>query len=672
MSRYRADVDGLRTIAVVSVILFHFSVPGFSGGFVGVDIFFVISGYLIGRVILDRASEGRFSFLAFLERRVRRLYPALFVMLFASLVFFSFILIPADLRAFGKSLFAATVYSANILFYSESGYFDNAGVHKPLLHTWSLSVEEQFYILFPLCVMFLVRAGLSRRNLEAALYLGTGASLLLALWQVREAQEAAFFLFPARAWEMGLGVIASSQLWSSWASEGRRGTACAIFGTVVILVPIFTYHEGTIFPGLAALPPCLGTALLLASGSSAQTRLHTLLSTRPMVSIGLISYSLYLWHWPLVVALRYLFVDSFGLEHVLIGLILTFAFAFLSWRFVERPFRLQNTVTRRQVFGSAIVASMVASVVGLFYWHFDGVPQRYESNDRAIAYAAGDFIQSGGTCDVGLPDFTPGLHVCRIGDRTKTPDFLVWGDSHARAWRDGLHLRANELGRAGWLIWQGGCPPLFSVSKRESVSSQKADRECSEAIERLRAYLASDERLRDVLLIGRWAYYTSGGGVGIDSANRIDLLRFPADSGSNQEVFRSALLGTVYELNRARRKVTILQSVPEFESFNARLLAQRVLASRDSLAILAEKMGTMPKAAVMKRQTAASAAINPLITSGQAEYLKVEDLFCDEQVCYAVKQNVPVFFDNNHLTVKASIANREIFDSFFRSEEHLE
>ncbi len=334
---YRTPIDGLRAVAVGAVVLFHFGVAPFSGGFVGVDVFFVISGFLITRLLLADIADRKPLILPFYRRRILRLFPALFMMLAVTLAAALLLLYPSDLRHFGESLASVAGFGSNLYFRNSSGYFSAAADQKPLLHTWSLSVEEQFYLVYPPLLAVLARR--SVRLAAAVLGLLALASLLASAWATRAAPMTAFYLTPFRFWELMLGGLIP--LFGLAAPRSRAASETLAWGGLgLIAAAVFGYTLETPFPGLAALPPCLGAAAVILScerpGSNAAARL---LSLPAATALGRISYSLYLWHWPVIVfAGHWLFRRPTGIETPAL-IALSLALAAASYRFVEQPFR---------------------------------------------------------------------------------------------------------------------------------------------------------------------------------------------------------------------------------------------------------------------------------------------------------------------------------------------
>ncbi|MDA8699931.1 acyltransferase [Amylibacter sp.] len=364
---YRKEIDGLRAIAVIPVILFHAGFELFSGGFVGVDVFFVISGYLITTILIEDLENKRFSLINFYERRARRILPALFFIMLVCIPFAWIWMLPNQMKDFSQSLIAVSLFGSNVFFWRKSGYFDAANEERPLIHTWSLAVEEQYYVVFPI---FLILAWRFGKNRVFWVIVGMAAiSLLLSEWGWRN--KATFYLAPTRAWELFAGSIAAFLV-------RRRGVqkndALALLGFTAILFSIFAYSESTPFPGLYALVPVSGVVLVLLYAKN--TLVAKLLSTKLLVGIGLVSYSAYLWHQPLFAFARIRLIDEpqFGLmlmistAAVLLG--------WLSWKYVERPFRKKDTFTKSKIFSISVVGLIAFIIFGLLGHVKDGIPSR--------------------------------------------------------------------------------------------------------------------------------------------------------------------------------------------------------------------------------------------------------------------------------------------------------
>lgn len=371
---YRKEIDGLRALAVVPVILFHGGFDWLSGGYVGVDIFFVISGYLITSIILKEKEVGIFTITGFYERRARRILPALFFVLLMSLPFAWLWLLPHELENFGESLVAVPVFLSNVLFWQESGYFAEDAELIPLLHTWSLAVEEQFYIIFPLIMIVFWSFG--TRWLLAIISLIALLSLGLSEWAWRDYPDANFYLIPTRAWELMVGALVAFYLYYNTQASKMLSQFGSLLGLSLLLYAIVFFDQSIPFPSLYALIPVLGSAFIILF-TTPHTWVYRLLSLRLMVGIGLVSYSAYLWHLPLFVFARIYTIDE--LAPWLIGLlsIITFVLAYLSWRFIENPFRNKQRFSRKQIFTMGAIASVLFVAVGVGLIASDGAMFRY-------------------------------------------------------------------------------------------------------------------------------------------------------------------------------------------------------------------------------------------------------------------------------------------------------
>ncbi len=377
--KYRPEIDGLRTIAVLPVILFHAEIAPFHGGYVGVDVFFVISGYLITSLLLGDIAAGQFSIVNFYERRIRRILPALFTVMLATLPFAYIFLLPTEFEAYGKSLIAVPTFVSNVLFWSERGYFGAAADLKPLVHTWSLAVEEQFYIFFPPLLAFLAHRA---RWLKAGAFGGVFLLSLIASWYLTRLHfETGFYLPVSRIWELLTGAACAVWLRRHAPLSGIGGAALAALGLALILWSVFAFDSRTIFPGVMAAVPVVGTALVILAGLPGNP-VAGVLASRPFVFIGLLSYSLYLWHQPIFAFLRH---AGHGQEWALLAsLPLVFLASWLSYRFIETPVRRNRALTRQQIFGWALAGSLAFIAIGAAIVLSRGAINRYAPEDVAL------------------------------------------------------------------------------------------------------------------------------------------------------------------------------------------------------------------------------------------------------------------------------------------------
>lgn len=422
---YRREIDGIRALAVIPVILFHAGFSWFSGGYVGVDVFFVISGYLITGIVMSDVASGTFSIAEFYERRIRRILPALFLVVVVCVPVAFLVLLPADFKEFGQSLIAVATFSSNVYFWNQSGYFHGAAELKPLLHTWSLSVEEQFYVFFPLLLLLMWRWG--RRSVVAVLLAIAVASLILAEWGALNKPIAAFFLLPTRAWELLLGSLVAFYL----ANKSRhqlsltQGNILSSIGLFAVGYAVFQFDEKTIFPGLQALIPTLGTALMII-GAKPETWVGRLLCQPVMVSVGLFSYSAYLWHQPLFSFARHLGLAASATLTLGALAVLSLILGYLSWRYVETPFRRNRAISRKQIFLFAGSGSLAILLTGLTGHLLNGFIDRLNPEDRYLASI------SPGEQGAYVRSRFDSLHHTSFSKKNNSIKLLVIGDSYAK------------------------------------------------------------------------------------------------------------------------------------------------------------------------------------------------------------------------------------------------
>lgn len=449
--QYRREIDGLRCVAVLPVIGFHGGLKFLSGGFVGVDIFFVISGYLITGIIISELEAGKFSVARFYERRARRILPALSIVILSCIPFAWLWMLPSQMEDFAKSIVAVALFVSNFLFWAEQGYFAPAAVTKPLLHTWSLAVEEQYYLLFPLMLMVLWRFG----RAKVVWVIATVAILSFGVceWGWRHAPTANFYLAPSRAWELFVGSICA------FAANGkpqRRSNILSLLGLALILFSIVYYDEFTPFPSVYALAPVIGTALIILYGS-ADTWTGRILGLPPIVGIGLISYSAYLWHQPLFAFARLRSLTGPPQWLMICLAVLSLGLAYLSWRFVEKPFRRRGAgplPNRARVFQAAAVATVALIGMGTIGQVERGMPYRFSSVALVDPNAAGTGAgPTGCVQDFGSVDSSP----CLIGDASPIR-IAVIGDSHATQWVPALVQLARTRRWQFELFSKVGCP----------------------------------------------------------------------------------------------------------------------------------------------------------------------------------------------------------------------
>ena len=498
-TQYRADIDGLRAIAVLGVIFFHADF-GLTGGFVGVDVFFVISGYLISRIIKREIEEGRFSLKDFWVRRIRRILPAAAVVVLATFLVGLLVLEPNSLKELGKSGAAYSVISANIFFYQSSGYFSESAELQPLLHMWSLSVEEQFYIALPIIMVIILRR---KPKWCFALMAAAGlASFALNISQLKGQPSAVFYLLPFRAWELLAGTLLALGE-ARIKLNDKTNEVLAICGLGAIASTMYCYSDATPFPGFAAILPVGGSVLFIAANTRKVTYAGKLVSGKFMVAIGLMSYSLYLWHWPILAFCRHMFIEQSQLV-IGVALTLTLLSSYLSWRYVETPFRvsrrLKNPATAFR-FGAAV--TLAVGLIAIVFWFRQGLPNRFNEPTRVILK---DISRAGAAF---LADDPPGISLGHTDEQAANspPDFVLWGDSHAMPVVELIDQLAKERRLRGNALISPGRAPVTGLWK----PLQGADRETETPVmNQSRLDWIIDSGVKHVVLVARWKAMIDG------------------------------------------------------------------------------------------------------------------------------------------------------------------
>jgi peptidoglycan/LPS O-acetylase OafA/YrhL len=649
--RYRPDIDGLRALAVLPVVLYHFQIWPFTGGFIGVDIFFVISGYLITSLIHGEMEQGSFTIVHFYERRIRRIFPALFAVIAVSCVAAAILLFPIDLIRFGHSVEATVVFGSNFLFRNSAGYFDAVADRKPLLHTWSLAVEEQFYVLFPAILLFLRRAG--QRAQFWVIVAILAASLALAVHQVKIAPETAFYLLPDRAWELMLGAVLAIGEFPLPSQRWLR-EILTLIGVVLIAFAVFTYNTETPFPGLTAIPPCLGAALLIYAGSGGTSVIGATLSSSPLVGVGLISYSFYLWHWPLRVFGQYAVFRELLLWEKAALIAISAFLAYLSWRFVERPFRgRREFFTRRMIFALAAIASAILFASGYALTTKHGLTNRYSPQVQLILEQSLHLkTPKADSCiDKPLYQSKDGL-ICLFGARAaKAPSFALWGDSHAAMLLPVIGDRALAIGKQGLLIKHGACRPALGVESSRSNDCDKLNRKGL-------AILETTPSVTQVILAGRWAMSADGRPAphedGPDEyvTDKDHPQRSLAD---NPIVFADGLNRLVAAFAAAHKKVVIIAAVPEPGWPVPETLA-RIVVTHSALDI----RPTLDQ--YRARQAPALRVFDAMRNKYSAKIVYPSAVLCASGKCMVEKDGMPIYMDSSHLTEGGSHLLAPILD----------
>ncbi|TWT52275.1 O-acetyltransferase OatA [Thalassoglobus neptunius] len=554
--KYRPDIDGLRALAVGLVVLFHCGF-GFTGGFVGVDVFFVISGFLITGIIRKQQAAERFSLADFWMRRIRRIAPASTVMVVVTLVLGTILLLPNDLKYLADSAICQQLMVSNFYFWTKTGYFDGPSDLMPLLHTWSLAVEEQFYLFFPL-ILFMTRRWPAKRVVKL---LGgiTFVSLAISSWSVKVYPSSAFFLLPARAWEMLLGGLLTYAP-SPTALKRWHLSGISWLGLLAIFAAGVFYDSATPFPGIAALIPCIGACLVIYSNSLENTGVGRILSHRFLTTIGLMSYSLYLWHWPLIVFPKYWLGEDLSVAIRLAILAGSFLLAYLSWKFIETPFRSgKRTSFSWRPLQAGVAVCVCLSVFSVWIISTEGM--RFRFTEEALKFCqtrkrAG--LKYSRSLDAVLNESLPTVGVTD-GPNDKI-DCVLWGDSHAGAIVELCDRLATKHGLNCVVATHGGWKPLLGTWRPyKGIESREWNDRVLEFID--------DHDVEHVILAARWADGSRDATEELESLMFDDLCDFETPD-KYEDVVERGLKRTIARLEETGAKVWIVAQVPDQEGLD--------------------------------------------------------------------------------------------------------
>ena len=646
---YRAEIDGLRALAVLPVILFHAGFEWFSGGFVGVDVFFVISGYLITTIIISEMAEEKFSILNFYERRARRILPALFFVMAACLPFAWLWLAPYDLRDFGQSLVAVSTFSSNILFWWEKGYFDTAAELKPLLHTWSLAVEEQYYILFPIFLLLTWRLGI--KWVLVLLVIVFVISLSIAQWGAYIYPSSTFFLLPARGWELLVGAFVAF-----WLKHNRHldsilvNQILSLLGLGMIISSIVLFDESIPFPSFYALLPTIGTCLLIFCAVP-KTIVHKLLSLKLLVGAGLISYSAYLWHQPILAFARHRWAVDLE-DHILIGLCIASLFlAWFSWRFVERPFRIKGKIKRHTIFIFSFAGILIFSLIGFRFHITGGELNRFDdtlfSPKKIDIYGyhhskllADECHNSSGTT----------ILACVIGGEQR-PKVALVGDSHAHTLKDSLNEILLNKEKTFIQYTKNGCPPSSGM-----IDSEVGDA-CMDFMKKVQNDIES-KSIDVVVLFARWAYYIGPrvyeNNMGWKEAKKgtysTSGIPFTESETIRRREIIKAYIKFVEALKEKGKRVIVVGAVPVHGWSVPTEIAKNYLTSGEVT------IRALPKSVYAHRVSFLEPFYNYLRIS-QIEFIDPTTLFCNESpYCKALDEDGDaLYWDGGHLSKKGAM-----------------
>jgi peptidoglycan/LPS O-acetylase OafA/YrhL len=638
--KYRPDIDGLRAVAVLLVLIFHAGFSIFPGGYVGVDIFFVISGYLITGILLNDIEEKQFKFTTFYKRRIRRLMPALFGMLLITTIIASIILLPSDFSSYGKSLISVVLSLSNIYFWRENGgYFEGNVEEVPLLHTWSLSVEEQFYLLWPLMMLIFSRH-LKHSAFLLFLLFVIICSVVLSQWVSEVTFAAAYYLLPTRIFELLIGAILVLSFHRLPNLSILYLNLLAFIGLVCILSASLILNSESSFPGYNALLPTIGTALLLYTGAKGSTWINQCLSFGPLVWIGLISYSLYLWHWPLIVFIRYTGFEL-TIEVSIIIVVLSILLGWISWKYIETPFRVGKTNDFKHVFSKIyLVPSAVIIIMGLIFYVQNGLPQRFDSGlikmEAALNTKPGE-LRAGCHSPSRLSEAKPSEN-CWFGDlNNKSTTALLVGDSHGNHFTGFIDELTKVSGIAVKDYTLDECLPIFGLKWGHNPHYSQL---CESRNDLIKEHI-KESKFGYIILSGYWPSYEGYHYIFDDNKKIIAPENY-------QSLLSSKFNETLQAITeQGSIPVIIKDSSPNGSDSPACAIKKRLY--NEGLECNIDK----------KKVDHRDEMINSLFSQLKLNFPELividpKEAMCDQEICYSSLDDIPLFIDQNHLNDEGS------------------
>lgn len=652
---YRREIDGLRAFAVLPVIFFHSGLDLIPGGFLGVDIFFVISGYLITIVILSDIHLKKFSILSFYERRTRRIFPALFFVLFICTLLSLLILLPSDAKAFFQSLIAVLTFSSNIYFWKKTNYFDLSSELNPLLHTWSLAVEEQFYLIAPLLIILLYRSG--KKWMLFFWVFSFFCSLFLAQLTVHQMPVATFYLLPTRCWELILGMLAGIYLFNNNSnifdkSVREIGSLC---GIGLIIYSFFSFSIKTPSPSFYTLLPVVGSVLIIIF-SNCDTFTGRILSSKIFVGIGLISYSAYLWHQPLFAFAKYYSMRELSVIYILFIIFNTFILAFLTWNFIELPFRRNKKFSQKFFFSIGTIIFGFFLLIGFLGINNEGF--RYRLPPNIVWQSLGEKLSAkGDVCQMQPLVSNPGIVSCEFGDISSSKSIYIYGDSHAQAISDELNKKLIDFKIKGVKIAIENCDVIPSIVETKNPISKSS--KCLENFNfLLEIFKASNS---DVIVISRWTFrlypisnwitempYRNESGV-IEKENyREYAVNYGGKLDFSETAKNKAVNNFINGLISTNRKIIFVYPIPEM-AWNIAYINWSEWNSKETLPTEI----SISYDEYISRNRFVTKLFNNF--SGEPNFIpiKPENIFCNTFIinrCVAQYNGIPFYYDDDHLS----------------------
>lgn len=670
--KYRADIDGLRAIAVLSVVGFHAFPFWIKGGFVGVDVFFVISGFLISSIIFESLDKGTFSFHEFYARRIKRIFPALILVMFASYIFGWFALFSDEYKQLGKHIAAGAGFISNIIFWQEAGYFDNTADVKPMLHLWSLGIEEQFYIIWPL---ILYAAWKKRLDALSICIVIAVTSFALNVIQVSGNAAAVFYSPLTRFWELLMGsFLAYISLYKVtfgqnviWRCNTLLGNifpnavirnreiilreSQSIIGILFIGVAVLLLDKERLFPGWWALLPTVGAYLIISAGTKAWFN-RKVLSHRLLLWVGLISFPLYLWHWPLLSFARIIGSETPSREIRIAAVLASIVLAWLTYQLLERPIRY-GKYSKTRVF---VLCTMMFGVgfIGHNTDERNGLSFRLKEFESSLQEIK-SVVESTDGCKSIIPVKS---RYCLISDPSMPPTVALIGDSHSNRLYSSLYWRYQSIGENLLQLGGGGCLPFWDIE----TGSLGNPNNCAAQMRPQLDYVLGSPNIKTVVFMHRGPVYIEG--MDLSSKSKVfikDLFRPNEQDG--KKIYAQALAGTIEKFARAKKRIILIIDAPEFD--------YDPLSCIDAIRPMSNLFKNRPDCRLIKKDVDKRNYAYLEITESVAKLfdnvkvVNLQDALCDKDFCYGIRDGKLLYKDPDHLNpFGAEYVTKRLWEEF--------
>lgn len=672
---YRKDIDCLRGISVLAVVFYHYDIAEFSGGFFGVDIFFVISGYLITSLILNDISKGNFSLIQFYERRIRRIFPALITVLLFTFILFNQIYLEEELKKLSQSILSSLLFYSNFYFLNFGSYFNPVNESFPLLHTWSLSIEEQFYLFFPILLVLFFKNRLNSFIFITIIFtilsfsLGQFGGNFKFSYPYIE-QEIKFFSIPqfafyftlTRIWEILIGSLIAIYLFLK--KPQYKSKLLTLIGYFLIFISFINFNKYTYHPSFFSLIPIIGTVLIILYSDKLFNKKGFLkiINNNFLLNIGLISYSLYLWHHPIYQFLDLTIMKNFLFFDKLLIIILVIFVSYLSYKFIEKPFRNKNFLKRNTIYSFYFIFSFIFIFFCFHNYYNKDYSEKYTEEVKKIYNHSNYYNENKFDCSSSAEKFISPSAACILGNNIN-PDIAIIGDSHLDLISIELEKKLLKKNRSAYQFSFGGCVPALNL-KVYNDRRYNCDRYFNEVLMQIRL----NPEIKNIFIFSRWPFNISGerfnnkeGGIEIGEnhyfipINKNNLIK----NEEREKLIFNEIENFINEIFKMRRKIYIVMSVPEMGWEIPKNLARQLHFNKKiEITTL-----SISKEVYLERNKKVFSFFSEIKEKYNLSLIFLEDIFCNEKRCFAHKRGVPLYFDDDHMSKEgANLISQKIMD----------